>query len=279
MRGRTCLITGATSGIGKATSLALAEKGATLVLLARDRARAEATAAEIVAATGNRDVTVLLADLAVQDEVRRVAGELLATDRPLHVLINNAGAVNLQRTLTADGIESTLAVNHLAPFLLTNLLLERLRQSAPARIVTVASEAHRFGALDFDDLGNARRYRALRVYGQSKLANILFTNELARRLAGSAVTANSLHPGAVATGLGKNNGAWARAVIALLRPFFRSPQRGAATSIYLASSPAVDGVTGQYFVNCRARRPSRDARDTAAARRLWEVSAAMTGFV
>jgi NAD(P)-dependent dehydrogenase (short-subunit alcohol dehydrogenase family) len=276
MRGRTCLITGATSGIGKATSLALAEQGATLVLVGRDRARAEATAAEIGAATGNRDVTVLLADLAVQREVRRVAGEFLATTRPLHVLINNAGAVNLRRTLTTDDIESTLAVNHLAPFLLTNLLLDRLRQSAPARIITVASEAHRFGALDFDDLGNARRYRALRVYGQSKLANILFSNELARRLADSAVTANSLHPGAVATGLGKNNGAWARAVIALLRPFFRSPQRGAATTIYLASSPAVDGVTGQYFVNCRARRPSRAARDLTAARRLWDASAAMT---
>ncbi len=276
MRDRTCLITGATSGIGRATALALARLGAALVLVCRDRGRAEATAAEIGAATGNRDVTVLLADLAVQQEVRRVASEFLATARPLHVLINNAGAVNLQRTLTADGIETTLAVNHLAPFLLTNLLLERLQQSAPARIITVASEAHRFGALDFDDLGNARRYRPLRVYGQSKLANILFTNELARRLAGSTLTANSLHPGAVATGLGKNNGVWARGVIALLRPFFRSPQRGAATSIHLAASPAVDGLTGKYFVDCREKRPSRAARDGAAAQRLWEISATLT---
>jgi len=278
MRGRTCMITGASSGIGRATALGLARLGATLVLVCRDRQRGAGTVADIAAQTGNREVTLLLADLAVQAEIRRVAAEFLATDRPLHVLINNAGAVNLQRTLTADGIEATFAVNHLAYVLLTNLLLDRLRRSAPARIVNVASDAHKFGALDFDDLGNEHRYRGLRVYGQSKLANILFTAELARRLDGTGVTVNSLHPGAVGTGLGKNNGAWARGVIALLRPFFRSPDSGAATSIYLASSPAVDGITGQYFVNCRQTRPSRDAQDPAAARRLWDVSMELTGL-
>jgi NAD(P)-dependent dehydrogenase (short-subunit alcohol dehydrogenase family) len=207
-----------------------------------------------------------------------VAAEFLATERPLHVLINNAGVVNLQRTVTADGIETTFAVNHLAYFLLTSLLLERLRRSAPARIVNVSSDAHKFAPLDFDDLGNQRRYRALRVYGQSKLANILFTSELARRIAGSGVSANSLHPGAVATGLGRNNGAWARAIIGLLRPFFRTPDDGAATSVHLAASPAVEGLTGKYFAKCRERRPSRAAQDVDAARRLWDISARMTGL-
>lgn len=277
MQGTTCMITGASSGIGRATALALAGMGARMVLICRDRGRGEETTAEIVAKTGNSDVWLLLADLSSQAEVRRVAADFLASDRPLHVLINNAGVVNLQRTVTVDGIESTFAVNHLAYFLLTELLLDRLRRSAPARIVNVASDAHKFGALDFDDLGNERRYRAMRVYGQSKLANILFTNELAQRLEGSGVTANSLHPGAVATGLGKNNGAWARALIALLRPFFRTPDNGAATSVYLASSPDVEGVSGKYFANCRQHRPSRAAQDPDAARRLWDISERLVG--
>jgi len=278
LRGKTCLITGASSGIGRATALALGGMGATLVLVCRDRGRGEAAVADIARQTGNRDVTLLLADLALQSEIRQVAAEFLASDRPLHVLINNAGVMNLHRSVTADGIETTFAVNHLGYFLLTNLLLERLRRSAPARIVNVASEAHKFAPLDFDDLGNEKRYRAMRVYGQSKLANILFTAELAGRCAGSGVTANSLHPGAVSTRLGTNNGAWTRVIIALLRPFFRSPADGAATSIFLAASPAVDGVSGKYFVNCREKAPSRAASDPGAARRLWEVSARMTGL-
>ena len=276
MHGRTCVITGATSGIGRATAVALAGMGATLVLVCRDRQRGVDTLAAIAAQTGRRDASLVLGDLAVQRDVRRIAAELLAGDRPLHVLINNAGVVNLQRTVTTDGIETSFAVNHLAPFLLTNLLLDRLRRSAPARVVTVSSEAHRFGRLDFDDLGNERRYRFMRVYGQTKLANILFTAELARRTEGTRVTANSLHPGAVATSLGKNNGAWARAIVALLRPFFRTPEGGAATSVHLASSPAVDGVTGRYFVDCREKWPSSAAQDAATARRLWDVSERLT---
>jgi NAD(P)-dependent dehydrogenase (short-subunit alcohol dehydrogenase family) len=274
LSGKTCLITGATSGIGRATALALAGMGASMVLVARDRARGEAVVEEIRGAGG--DASLLLADLSVQAEVRRVAAAFLASGRPLHVLLNNAGVVNLERRLTVDGIESTFAVNHLGYFLLTGLLLDRLRASAPARIVNVASDAHKFADLDFDDLNNERRYRFMRVYGQSKLANILFTAELARRLAGSGVTANSLHPGAVATGLGTNNGVWARALIRLLRPFFRTPADGAATSIYLASSPAVEHVSGRYFADCREKLPSRAARDEASARRLWEVSERLT---
>ena len=278
MHGKTCLITGASSGIGQATALALAKQGATLLLVCRDRRRGEETVAAIAEQTGHHDVTLLLADLSVQSEIRRLASEFLASGRPLHVLINNAGVVNLQRTVTADGIETTFAVNHLAYFLLTNLLLERLRASAPARVVNVSSDAHKFGTLDFDDLGNERNYRAMRVYGQSKLANILFTAELARRCAGSGVTANSLHPGAVGTGLGKNNGAWARVLIALLRPFFRTPADGAATSVYVATSPAVEGISGRYFAKCREKQPSAAARDGDAARRLWEISATLTGL-
>ena len=275
MSNRVCLITGATSGIGRATALALAGQGAELVLLCRDRGKGEETATAARAA-GAPAVDLLLADLGRQAEVRRAAAEFLASGRPLHVLINNAGVVNLQRTLTPDGIEATFAVNHLAYFLLTTLLLDRLRASAPARIVNVASEAHKLGTLDLGDLQNERRYKVMNVYGQSKLANILFTAELARRLDGSGVTANSLHPGAVATGLGKNNGPWARRLIALLRPFFRTPDGGAATSIHLATSPAVDGVSGRYFANCREKRPAPAARDMALAGRLWAISEEMT---
>ena len=277
MAGRTCLITGATSGIGRATALGLAGMGATLVVLARDRHKGETLLGELRAA-GAEDATLLLADLSRQAEVRRVAAEFLASPRPLHVLINNAGVVNVGRSETADGIETTFAVNHLAYFLLTNLLLDRLRASAPARIVNVASDAHKFAPLDFDDLNSLKRYATMRVYGQSKLANILFTSELARRLEGSGVTVNALHPGAVATGLGQNNGAWARALIAVLRPFFRTPDDGAATSIYLASAPEVASVSGKYFAKRREKRPSAAAQDAAAAHRLWQVSAQMVGL-
>ena len=274
--GRTCMITGATSGIGRATALELARRGAELVLVCRDRARADAVVAEIRTATGKGNVEVMLADLSSQQAIRQLARDYLATSRPLHVLLNNAGVVNLQRTLTCDGIETVFAVNHLAYFLLTNLLLDRLKASVPARIVNVASDAHRFGAMNFDDLGGTHGYRTMRIYGQSKLANILFTYELARRLEGSGVTVNCLHPGAVATGLGKNNGGWAKVVIGMLRPFFRTPESGAATSIYLAASAEVEGISGKYFSNGKETRSSKASYDAAAARRLWEISAQMT---
>jgi len=278
MNGRTCMITGASSGIGRETAIALARMGATLVLVCRDPARGEAALAEVQRSARGGGAHLMVADLASQESIRGLARDFLATQRPLHVLINNAGVVNTRRSLTIDGIETVFAVNHLAYFLLTHLLLERLRQSAPARIVNVASEAHTFGAIDFDDFGGERRYRPMRIYGQSKLANILFTFELARRLDGTGVTANCLHPGAVATGLGFNNGVVAKAIIRLLRPFLRTAEDGARTSIFLASSPAVEGLSGKYFVDCRERRSSPASYDEAAARRLWDVSVQLTGI-
>jgi NAD(P)-dependent dehydrogenase (short-subunit alcohol dehydrogenase family) len=280
MAGRVCLITGATSGIGRMTADALAAMGATLFLVARDRVRGEDTCTAIRRATGNERVQLLLADLASLDSIRALVRAFLATGEPLHVLINNAGVVNLSRRLTQDGIEEVFAVNHLAYFLVTHLLLDRLRASAPARIINVASEAHKFGnGIDFGNLQGERSFRTMRIYGQSKLANILFTYELARRLDGTGVTVNCLHPGAVATGLGKNNGRWAGMLIALLRPFFRTPEKGAETSIYLASSPDVTAVSGRYFYNCKPIRSAPASYDEAAARRLWDESARLVGVV
>ncbi len=278
LRGKTAVITGASSGLGRATAQALAGMGAELVLICRDRARAEQTVAEIRAATGNARVDYLLADLSVQADVRRVAAEFLDSGRPLHILLNNAGALFPQRTLSADGIEMTFALNHLAYFLLTDLLLERLKASGSARIVNVASRAHE-GARDglaFDDLQGARHYSAFGAYGRSKLANILFTRELARRLRGTGVSANALHPGFVATRFAHANGVF-KVLMTLLRPFQRSIEQGSRTPIYLCSSPEVEGVTGEYFADCRRATPSAAARDDAAARRLWEISAAMVG--
>jgi len=277
IRGKTCLITGPTAGIGRATALALGRLGANLVLACRDRERGEALAHEIEQDAGGGRCEVMIVDLSSQQSIRDLAREFLAVDRPLHVLVNNAGVYELSRKTTVDGIETVFAVNHLAYFLLTHLLLDRLRASAPARIVNVASDAHRWGTIDFDDLQGERSYRSMKIYGRSKLANVLFTAELARRLEGSGVTVNSLHPGAVATRLGAQNGAVARFLIRLLRPFMRTPEDGAATSIHLASSAEVSSVTGQYFADRRTARVSSEARDADVARRLWEVSAAMTG--
>ena len=278
MTGRTCLITGASSGIGRATARALARLGANLVLVCRDRGRGEDTVAELRDQPGSQAVNLMLADLSSQASVRALAREFLGSAQPLHVLVNNAGVVNLKRTLTADGIETVLAVNHLACFLLTHLLLERRQASAPARIVNVASDAHRWAPMNFDDIEGEHRYRPMRIYGQSKLANVLFTYELARRLDDTRVTVNCVHPGAVATRLGGNNGAWAKVLISMLRPLFRTPEAGAATSVYLASSPEVEGVTGKYFSDCRVRRSSKDSYDECAARRLWDISACLTGI-
>jgi NAD(P)-dependent dehydrogenase (short-subunit alcohol dehydrogenase family) len=254
--------------------------GARLFIVARDPGRAGETRAEIARATPSADVRVLQADLASQADVRRAAAEFLATGESLHILLNNAGVMQLRRSETADGIETTFAVNHLAYFLLTNLLLERIRQSAPARIVNVASDVHRMGgALDFDDLGSARRYSAMAVYGRSKLANVLFTRELARRLAGSGVTVNCLHPGVVRTGLGQNNDApLLKLLTNLARPFFRSPERGAETSIWACTAPELEGVTGAYFANRRVQTPHRHALDDVAASRLWDASAKLVGL-
>lgn len=277
MSGRSCIVTGATSGIGRATAIDLARRGARVGIVARDPSKAEETARAIREAGGGRDVPVFMADLSSQEQVRRAADAILAEFPRIHVLVNNAGVVELRRSTTVDRLETVFAVNHLAYFLLTLLLLDRLRESAPARIVNVASDAHKFSAgIQFDDPGLSRGYRTMQVYGHSKLANLLFTRELARRLAGSGVTANCLHPGAVATGLGRNNGSWARAIISLIAPFFRTPERGAETTIHLATSPDVQAVSGAYFANCRPKTPSAAARDDVAALRLWELSESLT---
>jgi NAD(P)-dependent dehydrogenase (short-subunit alcohol dehydrogenase family) len=275
---RTCIVTGASSGIGRETALALARTGARLGLVCRDPARGEAARTAIASESGNADVRLFLADLAVQAEVRRVARELADAYPTIHVLVNNAGVVNLRYAETPDGIEMTFAVNHLAYFLLTQLLLGRLRASAPARIVNVASDAHKIGRLDLDDLGHRKRYRAMRVYGTSKLANILFTYELARRLAGTGVTVNCVHPGAVATRLGHNNGRIAAALARALGVFFRTPADGAATSIWAATAPELEAVTGRYFANRREARSSRASYDDGLARRLWDASERLTAL-
>jgi NAD(P)-dependent dehydrogenase (short-subunit alcohol dehydrogenase family) len=274
--GKVGVVTGATSGIGQETAIALAGMGMRLALVCRDLGRGEATVAAIRERTGSTAVTLHRADLAVQADIRRVADELLAQCPRIDLLVNNAGIVNLRRETTPDGIEAVFATNHLAYFLLTLLLLPRLRESAPSRIVNVASDAHRIGRIDFDDLGSERRYKAMRVYGTSKLANILFTFELARRLAGSGVTVNCVHPGAVATRLGQNNGRVATLLTKMLASFFRTPAQGAATSIRVATDPALAAVTGAYFANGKQKRSSRASLDEAVARRLWEVSAELT---
>jgi NAD(P)-dependent dehydrogenase (short-subunit alcohol dehydrogenase family) len=280
LTGTVCLITGATSGIGKAAAVALARRGSTLVLVGRDQDRGERTVEEIVNQTGNRQVDLMLADLSSQEQIRQLAERFLATERPLHILLNNAGIIMLRRRETVDGIETTLAVNHLGCFLLTSLLLERIKASAPARIVNVASDAygHAGGRLDFGDLQSVNGYSAMKVYGKSKLANILFTRELARRLQGTGVTANCLHPGFVGTNLARNNGLVASAAMLLLRPFARSPDKGAETVVYLCASPEVAGVTGKYFFDKQEKWPKRYAQNDEDAARLWEVSECMTGL-
>lgn len=278
LEGRTCLVTGATSGIGEETAAGLARCGARVILVARSRERGEASVARVKTKTGNRAVELLLADLASQEQIRELAGQVLERCSSLHVLVNNAAVIHLSRQTTADGYEMTFAVNHLAYFLLTRLLLDRIVESRPARIVNVASNGHKYGKLDFDDLQSERSYSCVRVYGTSKLANVLFTYELARRLEGTGVTANCLHPGAVSTGLGMNNGRLGRIVIPLLRPFFLTPEAGAKTSIYLASSDEVENVSGKYFVKCKPKASSPDSCNEALAQRLWEKSSQLTGL-
>lgn len=274
MRGKTVLITGATSGIGKATAIGLASMGARVGITGRDRSRAEAAAIEIIRESLNPAVDVFVADLSSQAEVRRLAGEVLAAYPRLDVLINNVGGYWDTRHVTADGLEHTFALNHLAPFLLTDLLLERLKQSAPARVVTVASGAHTGGLIDFDDLQGARSWSGSRAYDQSKLANVMFTHELASRLQGTGVTANALHPGVVRTSFGAEDpGLVQRLIVPFVRGFMRTPALGAATSIHLASAPELERVTGQYFADRKPKRSSKASYDDAVAARLWKVSA------
>ncbi len=270
MAGRTVLVTGGTGGIGRATAVGLACLGADLAITGRDRARAEDAAREIQAAGGGR-VDVFVADLSSQAQVRRLAAEALERLDQIDVLVNNVGGYWNTRHVTPDGLERTFALNHLAPFLLTNLLLDRLKQS-PARVVTVASNAQAQGSIDLDDLQGERSYSGARAYSQSKLANVLFTYELARRLRNTSVTANAVHPGMVRTAFGAEDpGRVQRLLVPAIRPFMKAPARGAVTSIYVASASSLERVTGRYFADSKPTRSSKASYDGHAAARLWQV--------
>jgi retinol dehydrogenase 14 len=279
LAGKCVLVTGGTGGIGKATAIGLAALGARVGITGRDPARTEAAAAAIRATPGSPAVDAFAADLSVQAGVRRLAAQVLDTYPRLDVLVNNAGGFWAHRHVTADGLEHTFALNHLAPFLLTSLLLDRLTASAPARILTVSSGAHARGRIDFDDLQGERDYSGQRAYSQSKLANVMFTYELARRLEGTGVTATVLHPGVVRTSFGaEDQAAYLAVMIRVARLFMKTPAQGAATPVYLASSPEVEGITSRYFVNREPKTSSKASYDTAAAARLWQVSADLAGL-
>ena len=250
--------------------------GATVVIVGRDAQKAAQVSKEIQTASGNQNVDWLLADLSSQQDIRRLVAEFKRKYSQLHVLINNAGGTFMTRQLSIDGIEMTFALNHLAYFLLTNLLLDTIKASAPARIINVSSDAHSGGKIEFDNLQGERSYSGIGPYGNSKLANILFTTELARRLEGTGVTVNVLHPGLVSTGFGKNNPGLVMKIMGVVIPLIaRSPEKGAKTSIYLVSSPAVQNITGQYFVDCKVTQPAPQAADSAVAKKLWDVSTEM----
>jgi NAD(P)-dependent dehydrogenase (short-subunit alcohol dehydrogenase family) len=290
MQGKVVVITGATSGIGQVAAETLAGMGARIVQVARDRVRGQAAVDRLVQCAPGLAHTIHYADLSRVSEMKRVAAEITRAEQRIDVLINNAGAMFGSRELTEDGFERTFALNHMAYFVLTHGMRDRLAAAAPARVVNTASDAHAVGALDFDDLQSARAYQrnfaewlryggpGFKVYGRSKLCNILFTRELARRWAGTGVAANSLHPGFVSTRFGDETGGLISFGIRIAKRFALSPQQGAETLVYLASSPEVDGVTGEYFHKCRPTTPSQEARDDKAAQRLWEESARLAGL-
>jgi NAD(P)-dependent dehydrogenase (short-subunit alcohol dehydrogenase family) len=275
MQGKTVLITGANQGIGKATAIKLAELGARVVLLCRNEAKGRAALEEVRERAKGEAPELLVADLGSLADVRRVAADFRRTHDRLDVLLNNAGLIVPSRHTTVDGLEETFAVNHLAPFLLTKELLDLLRATPASRVVNVSSEAHRRATMHWDDLELRTGYGSLKAYGQSKLANILFTYELADRLSGSGVTANCLHPGVIATGFGQTYGGGFSWLIRLVKPFLLAPEEGARTSVYLASSSEVANVTGKYFAKCKAVRSNAASYDEAARRRLWDVSEGM----
>ncbi|MBI3895114.1 MAG: SDR family oxidoreductase [Acidobacteria bacterium] len=278
MKNRICMVTGATNGIGRATAEGLARLGATVVVVGRNRGKVEATVAALRQTTGNSSVEMMVADFVSMEQVRRLAQQFRSRYDRLHVLVNNAGLWVTERGVSKEGYELTFAVNHLAAFLLTNLLLDAMKASTPARIVNVSSRAHFRGRIDFADLQSENHYSGWACYANSKLANVLFTSELASRLRGTAVTANSLHPGVVATGLFDGQKGVFGLLLTLAKPFFITSEQGARTCIYLAASPEVEGVSGRYFVNCREAPTSPAAQDEQTAKRLWQVSERLTGL-
>lgn len=278
MRGKTIVITGATSGIGEVAAAELAARGARLVLVARDKARGEAEIVRLRAIAPNVDHSIHYADLSRLAEVKRVAAEIAAAETRIDVLINNAGALFASRQVTSDGLELTFATNHMSYFVLTHGLRERLRAAAPARVVNVASDAHKGEKLDFSDLQSAKDYRGLHVYGRSKLCNILFTRELAKRWEGTGVTANSLHPGFVATRFGDQSGGLLSFGVRIAKTFAISPEKGAETIVYLASADEPRSANGLYYYKCKAATPTKEAQDNESARRLWQESEKLAGI-
>ena len=278
MRGKTCLVTGATSGIGNAAAVQLAQLGATVVLVGRNPGKTEAAVQQIQQQSGNPEIDSLLADLSSQQAIRQLAEDYKARYQSLDVLVNNAGALMLSRQVSVDGIELTFALNHLNYFLLTNLLLDVLRSSSPSRVVNVSSDAHQGNQLDFEDLQCEQGYGGYRAYGKSKLANLLFTYELARRLEGTGVAVNAMHPGLVSSGFLANNGVRGRVFNVFVRLFGRNAQKGAQTITYLASSSGLEGITGRYFMDEGLMTSSDTSYDLDAARQLWEASEALTGL-
>jgi NAD(P)-dependent dehydrogenase (short-subunit alcohol dehydrogenase family) len=278
MDGRISLVTGATSGIGRVAAEEIARQGSTAIVVGRSEPKCIATVAEIREATGSENVEYIVADLSSMAEVRRLAEQFLSRYKSLHVLLNNAGVSMSKRVLTVDGFESTFAVNHLSHFLLTNLLLPTVKRSAPARIINVSSAIHTRGKIDFDNLQGEKRYGGMSAYGQSKLANVLFTYELARRLEGTGVTVNAVHPGFVRTNLSSNTGGAAKMAWSLITRFALTPQQGAETLIYLATSPEVQNTTGRYFVKKKPVETSETSYDQDLAQRLWETSVKLTGL-
>ena len=278
MQGKVCLVTGSSSGIGKVTARELARMGATVVMVCRNRAKGEAARAEIKGDSGNAQVDLIVADLSELSEARRVASEFKQRYTQLHVLVNNAGAINAERKVTTDGLEATFATNYLAPFLLTLLLLDVLKASTPTRIVNVSSSGHTSGKIDFADLQGTQRYSFMKAYTQSKLAQLYFTYELASQIEGTGVTVNALHPGLVSSNFNSGTKGISH-VIAEVIYFFTgiSVEKGAQTTLYLATSPEVEGVNGKYFSNCKEIPSSRLSYDVAIRQRLWTVSEELIG--
>jgi NAD(P)-dependent dehydrogenase (short-subunit alcohol dehydrogenase family) len=275
---KVCLITGATSGIGKAAGISLARQGMSIIMVSRNKEKGESIRAAIVENTRNENIHLAVADLSSQQDIRKLASDIKSKYTKLDILINNAGGIFDKRLLTVDGIELTFALNHLAYFLLANLLLEILKAAPAGRVVNVSSQAHQYGKIDFNDPNFEKGYNAMISYAQSKLANVLFTYELSRRLAGTEITANALHPGVVRTNFGKEISGIAGFVFKSLDFFMRSPEQGAETVIWLASAAEVEGVSGKYFLDKKEIRSSKISYDESVADRLWNVSAQMTGF-
>jgi retinol dehydrogenase 14 len=275
MTGKTCLVTGGNSGIGKATSLGLARMGATIAIVSRSKAKGEGAQTDIIGKSGNPNVELMLADMSSMESVRELASAFKTRHEKLHLLVNNAGVYLTRRNTTVDGLESTFATNHLGPFLLTDLLLDLLKASAPSRIVNVTSDAHKGAKVHFEDLQGEKRFSGWQAYSQSKLAMILFTHELAKRLDGTGVTVNSAHPGVVRTNFANNNGLVTFG-FKFLRPFFISPEAAAKRILYVSTSPDLEGVTGKYFTKMHEVKSSQESYDDDSAKRLWQISEQLT---